>query len=362
MAVGRSATSGIPLVRLGLAAAVAAGVAIWAWHTPARAAPPASPGVQAPAPLRVAVPVAAINFLPIFVGQARGYFLEEGIQLDIVQMNPPLSVPALLNDEVQLNGASSVVLRAAVQGAPLRILLFDLERYSSFLVARPEIQAIADLRGRRVGAGAPGTASDTAARLALRTAGLEVPRDVELVPLPEGGPALFAALEQDQVQAVVLPAGDNVRARHQGYRELLYLGELLEAPYSGWGVTTAKLQSDRPLLQRWVRAQLRSLIATRDDPAGAAEVAAGQFNLAPDDALAATQAQVRAISRTRPGYATPEALARLLTFDILPPLGLTESPVPIDQLVDFSLLEEARAELGSGSGRLGQDPAVAERR
>lgn len=336
-----------PAVRGGLVLGLV-GALVWlAGRPPAAAAPTAQlTDVPAPVALCVAVPVAAINFLPMFVGQDRGYFLEEGIALDIVQMNPPLQVPALLNDEIQLSGASSVVLRAAVQGAPLVILLFDLERYSSFLVARPEIQTVADLRGRRVGAGAPGTASDTAGRLALRTAGLEVPRDVELVPLPEGGPALFAALEQDQVQAAVLPAGDNVRARNQGYRELLYLGDLLEAPYSGWGVARPKLEAERPLFQRWVRAQLRSLIATRDDPAGAAQVAAARFNLAPKDALAATQAQVRAISGTRPGYASPEALARLLTLDILPPLGLAESPVAIDQLVDFSLLEAARAELG----------------
>jgi NitT/TauT family transport system substrate-binding protein len=335
-------------VRVGLALGLAGALASLVARPPAAAAPSAGrAGGQAPAALRVAVPVAAINFLPIFVGQERGYFLEEGIQQEIVQMNPPLQVPALLNDEIQLSGASSVVLRAAVQGAPLVILLFDLERYSSFLMARPEIETIADLRGRRVGAGAPGTASDTAARLALRTAGLEVPRDVELVPLPEGGPALFAALEQDQVQAAVLPAGDHVRARNQGYRELLYLGELLEAPYSGWGVARPKLEAERPLFQRWVRAQLRSLLATRDDPAGAAQVAAARFNLAPAEALTATQAQVRAISRTRPGYASPEALARLLALDILPPLGLAESPVPIEQLVDFSLLEQARADLGS---------------
>jgi NitT/TauT family transport system substrate-binding protein len=336
-----------PAVRGGLVLGLVGALVLLAGRPPAAAAPTAQlTDVQAPVAQRVAVPVAAINFLPIFVGQDRGYFLEEGIALDIVQMNPPLQVPALLNDEIQLSGASSVVLRAAVQGAPLVILLFDLERYSSFLVARPEIQTVADLRGRRVGAGAPGTASDTAARLALRTAGLEVPRDVELVPLPEGGPALFAALEQDQVQAAVLPAGDNVRARNQGYRELLYLGDLLEAPYSGWGVARPKLEAERPLFQRWVRAQLRSLIATRDDPAGAAQVAAARFNLAPNDALAATQAQVRAISGTRPGYASPEALARLLTLDILPPLGVAESPVPIDQLVDFSLLAAARAERG----------------
>ncbi len=305
--------------------------------TPARA--------QSLTPIRTAVPVTAINFLPIFVGDANGYFLEEGIQQEIVQINPPVSVAALLNDEVQLNGASSVLLRAAIQGAPLKVVLFDLDRFSSFLMSRPEVQSVADLRGKAVGAGATGTASDTAVRLALRQAGLDPDRDVALVPLPEGGPSLLAALEENAVQAAVLPAGDNVRARNLGYNELVYLGDLLEAPYSGWGVTVAKLTSERPLLQRWVRAQLRSLIATRDDPAAAAAVAVARFGLSPDDALAATQAQVRAISRTRPGYASPDALQRLLTLDLLPPLGVSESPVPIDALVDFSLLDQAQASL-----------------
>jgi ABC-type nitrate/sulfonate/bicarbonate transport system substrate-binding protein len=291
------------------------------------------------------VPVVAINFLPLFVGDASGYFLEEGIDQEIVQMAPPLTVPALLNDEIQFSGASSVVLRAGIQGAPLKVVSFDLERFSSFLMGRPEIQSIADLRGKAVGAGAAGTASDTAARLALRQAGLEPDRDVALVPLGEGGPPLFAALEQDAIQAAVLPAGDNVRGRHLGYTELLYLGDVLEAPYSGWGVTTARLRDDQPTLRRWLRAQLRALIATRDDPVAAAAVAAARFGLDAADALAATRSQVRAISPTRPGYASSEALQRLLTLDLLPLLNLSVSPVPIESLVDFSLLEEARASL-----------------
>ena len=316
-----------------------------AGHAPALATPPADAPIQPPPSLRVAVPVVAINFLPIFVGEALGYFLAEGIQQEIVEVNPPVSVAALLNDEVQLNGASSVVLRAGLQGAPVKILLFDLERFASFLIGRPEVHQLTDLRGQAVGAGAAGTASNTAVRLALRRAGLDPDRDVTLVALPEGGPALFAALEQGAVQAAVLPAGDNVRARQLGYNELLYLGDVLEAPYSGWGVTEAKLRAERPLLQRWVRAQLRSLITTRDDPVTAAGVAAARFGLTPDEALQATQAYVRAISSTRPGYASPEALQRLLTLDLLPALGLDTTPVPIEALVDFSLLEEARASL-----------------
>lgn len=312
---------------------------------PTQAAPAPSVAGQPAVRLRTAVPVAAINFLPIFVGGARGYFAEEGIDQEVLQMNPPVSVAALLNDEVQVNGASSVVLRAALQGAPLRVVLFDLERYSSFLVSRPEVQQVADLRGKAVGAGAPGTASDTAARLALRQAGLDPDREVMLVAFPEGGPSLFAALAENTVQAAVLPAGDNVRARNLGYNELLYLGDLLEAPYSGWGVTVAKLTNERPLLQRWVRAQVRSLIATRDDPVAASAVAAARFGLSVDEALAATESQVRSISRTRPGYASPAALQRLLTLDLLPPLGLSESPVPIDTLVDFSLLAAAEGGL-----------------
>jgi NitT/TauT family transport system substrate-binding protein len=310
------------------------------------AAPPAGASAQAPTRWRTAVPVAALNFLPIFVGDAFGYFLEQGIEQEIVQMSPPLTVPALLSDEIQVSGASSVVLRAGLQGAPVQVLLFDLERFSSFLVGRPGLQRVADLRGQTVAAGALGTASDVAARLALREAGLEPDRDVALVPLGESGAPLLAALEQGLVQAAVLPAGDHLRALEWGGVELKYLGDVLQAPYSGWGVTAAKLRDERPLLQRWVRAQLRALVVSRDEPDAAAAIAAVRFGLDPADALAATRTQVRAISPTRPGYASEEALQRLLALDLLPPLNLSASPLPIDSLVDFSLLEEARATLG----------------
>jgi len=59
-------------------------------------------------------------------------------------------IAALISGNMQFTNASGTASRAGLQGLPVRaIAYFQTEPFS--LVARPEIQSIADLKGKTVG-------------------------------------------------------------------------------------------------------------------------------------------------------------------------------------------------------------------
>ena len=109
----------------------------------------ASPAVGAPAgaavgaapptvrTVRVTVPTKSITFLPLYYGQDKGILREEGIELDPVIMKPPVGIAALESADVSYSAAPGVGMRAALQGAPVRAVMFIQTRPSFSLLGHP---------------------------------------------------------------------------------------------------------------------------------------------------------------------------------------------------------------------------------
>src|SRR5262245_29250098 len=70
--------------------------------------------------IRTAVPQANLNYLSIFVADAKGFFRDEGLDNETVVISGPLSIAALLSGDVDFSGAGGSGMRAALKGAPLK--------------------------------------------------------------------------------------------------------------------------------------------------------------------------------------------------------------------------------------------------
>src|SRR3954451_5990164 len=105
---------------------------------PAPAAPaPAVAAAAAPASVRAAAPAAApvrvrmgtqtsVNDIAMWLGAERGYFQEEGIDLDLVPFsNASEMVPALATDQLEAGGIAfnPATINAIARGVPLKVVL-----------------------------------------------------------------------------------------------------------------------------------------------------------------------------------------------------------------------------------------------
>src|SRR4029434_4312975 len=112
--------------------------------------------------IRTAIPQANLNYLSIYVADAKGFFKDEGLDNETVVISGPLSIAALLSGDVDYSGAGGSGLRAALKGAPIKGFMFQTEKVTFYLVAEPTIKNAADLKGKQIAIGSPG---DTQARI-----------------------------------------------------------------------------------------------------------------------------------------------------------------------------------------------------
>jgi NitT/TauT family transport system substrate-binding protein len=110
--------------------------------------------------IRTAIPQANLNYLSIFVADARGFFRDEGLDNETVVISGPLSIAALLSGDVDYSGAGGSGMRAALKGAPIKGIMFQADKVTFYLVADPSIKNAADLKGKRIAIGSPGDTQD----------------------------------------------------------------------------------------------------------------------------------------------------------------------------------------------------------
>lgn len=233
-----------------------------------------------------------VQFAPFYVAVDRGYFADEGIQ---VQFNYGWETDLLKlvgSDELQFAIASGdQVILARSQGLPVVYVLNWYRRFPVCVVSLAEtgIRRPADLVGKRVGTPALYGASYIGWRALLEAAGIRE-ADVQLISI---GYTQVAALTEKQVDAAVCYAmNEPVQMRQAGYQvEVIYVADYANLVSNGL-ITNEKTIKERPdLVQGMARATLRGLAYTLDHPDEAFEIV---LKYVPE---AASDAQAKEVNR-----------------------------------------------------------------
>jgi NitT/TauT family transport system substrate-binding protein len=287
--------------------------------------------------IRLALPAKSMGYLPLFVALHRGYFKDENIDIETSMMLPQLAHNALLAGEVDYHGVADSALRLAARGAPLKAIFFGATRPNYFLMARPEIKSVRDLRGKYIGMARFGDTIELASRIALNREGLDLQRDA--VPIMIGLPVTrVAALTAGSIDATIVVPPDNVLLKQKGFRELLFLGDAVEFPSNGYATSDRQLAEKRDLTKRVLRALYRGLTFARERSADAIRIIEREWRV--DSAVARESYASLAKSFSRDGTASAAGL-RFHTQHIQK-IDKGIGDIQINRLVDFRLLEEIR--------------------
>lgn len=98
----------------------------------------------------VAVSNPDMSFLSGGVAKYQGYFKDEGLDVEVLQMNANVSVAALAAGNVDYNLILQSVVTANLRGLPLKIAGILIERPNHVVVAHPSIQKFSDLKGKKI--------------------------------------------------------------------------------------------------------------------------------------------------------------------------------------------------------------------
>ncbi len=250
---------------------VATLIALMACGRPGNPAPTAEP-VDVRLPMGF---VANVQFAPWYVAIERGYFQEEGIQLELdygdydtkgVQLVAAGWTPFAI-------ASGDQIIKARAQGMPVVTFVAWWRKFPVAVVALKEsaIQQPADLEGRKVGIPETfGAASYIGWKAFTSAAGV----DEEQIDLEVIGYAALENLTVGRVDAAVVYANNEpVQLRQRGYEiELMPVADY--APLVSNGVIASEeILGDRPdLVRAFARAFLRGLEDTLSDPDAAFEI------------------------------------------------------------------------------------------
>ncbi len=208
-----------------------------------------------------------------------GFFEKHGIAAELIRFQrSSLVVSTMLAGEVAISqiGAAAVV-DSGLAGGDLVNVASIIRNFVFYIFTRPEIERIADLKGKAMGTSRYGAISDFAARFALTRNGLQPEKDVTI--LQTGGPSeSVAALNANRIQAVALTAPATIRARKLGLKPLLDISKIeANFPFNGIVVRKSFLKTNENLPRRFMMAYIEGVALAKKDAPFAKKVMAKYF-------------------------------------------------------------------------------------
>ena len=163
-------------------------------------------------------------FLPFWIGKEMGFYKKEGLDAQLVYIPSSTTMAqSMFAREVAISTANaSSVVSSGLQGGDLVLMGAVINTTAFYIITRPEIASVQDLRGKRVGVTRLGSSSDFAVREYLQKNKLQPGRDVTVV--QSGGmPELAAALSSGAISAAPLSSPMSYVAEQRGNRVLANL-------------------------------------------------------------------------------------------------------------------------------------------
>ncbi len=326
-----------PGFRLAPAIASLAGMTFLLLSVSAEAATPTARKLEK---VKLTVPAKSLTFFPYYFGRDKGIFRDEGIDLELIVIRPPLGVVALQVGELDYTAAGGLGMRAALKGAPLRVLAFIQTKLSFSLVGQPGMTA---QKIATVGVSGIGSLAHYAALAVMKKIGRGGPGDKTTYITTNTTAQSYAVLAGKAVDATILSPPYTSMATLAGYVDLGNAFDMRDVQ-GGLVARVDYLQQKREQAKAVIRATLRSLDYIVKREAEVVGYLQKEFNL--DARVAADSYKIiREVLNTDGDV--EELVLKLVIENMKKDVQVT-ADVPLDRIADLSLLREAKAELQKG--------------
>ena len=210
--------------------------------------------------LRVGVISESANNWPLLVAEEKGYFRQEGLQVEmIVTGDSGRQIDGLARGAYDItHQAADHFIRAVEQGEDL-FLFMTISRPIFDFVVNPAIRSIGDLKGKTIALDRPTTGYWLLFRKVFAENGLP-PQDYQLLPHLGGAENRLLAVQDGRAQGTFLNPPLSLEAISQGLPRLTGLADhFQEFPGSSGGARRSWAKENEATLVRYLRAYIRAV-------------------------------------------------------------------------------------------------------
>ena len=308
--------------------------------------------------LTIAIAGKALSFIIQYVAIGAGFYKEEGIDPEIVDVASGTRMAAAV-----MGGSADIsqlglthTLEAVAHGGTLVAIGTGFDKYPIALVLSNEAikrigitpgmaldEKIKRLHGLRIGITSPGSSTDEFMRTIMQVRGMDPATAVRLQPIGIGAP-MVAATEGGSIDgfAYMSPFTDMIVNKGEG--QMIAdpmqdnVPEYQDVPYQVITTSVGTLQSKRPLLLATERALTKAIKLCHDQPEQARRVVRTFFTDVPEAEFNT------AFDSYMKGVPTTPVIAQAQVANTVKMVNLAEkTPInpPFDKVVDNSLAEQA---------------------
>ena len=300
--------------------------------------------ISAQTPLQkvnIAYASSGINYADIFLAKEKGFFREEGLEPQFIQMNSSIAITAGISGELDGQASIGSAIRGIQRGAPLRVVAVPLRRPLYWLVVRPEYRSVKDLKSKVLGISTIGGSQHNRAK-AMLGGGLDPDKDITSIQINDQTMQL-QALVSNSVQITALSPPWVAVARDRFKMNILDSAlEKFAGIDSGLAVPLKLLQDKPDRVKKMLRARAKGNRYFLENERKGSEFLARIYSVDTKTALESYRASMPAFTRT--GIPTDAEIKEHLANDAQA-LKLPE-PVNPSKIFDFSLQREVNRELG----------------
>ena len=222
----------------------------------------------------VAVPVLDVTQSALFVARDQGYFQKEGLDVELILMRGGVANQALIGGNVEFTTVPTAGLQAALQGAPLKVVLSTFHKPMFWLYSRPQIRSVKELHNKKIAVSSLGAAGDSALRELIKKSGMDENRDVAVLAIGTTATRL-GALSTGVVDAAMMTFPHNITAAEAGFRELVSFIASDIIQLQGAIVTREALLNMQPdVVEKFLRATIKGIIYYSTNRSGAIQILA----------------------------------------------------------------------------------------
>ncbi|HEY2989610.1 MAG TPA: ABC transporter substrate-binding protein [Candidatus Binatia bacterium] len=273
------------------------------------------------------------SFLPFFAAERQKFFDQEGFRVEMIYMRSPVAIPALTAGEIQYTTHFASVVRAAIKGFPVRVILSTSDRQLFSLVTHGGIKRVEELKGKAVAVSNPLGAHAYVTTKVLKSFGLDPGKDPKYVYLGEEA-AWVTALESGLIAGAFIQPPTSIALKKKGYNILVNAADYVELPVTGLSTSVERTQKHPEEVKAMLRAVYKGIRFVKENRAGAVQLIMKFLNVGQDVAAETYDSTAKYLSDN--GVSSDAAIQAAIET-----LGdVKDKKVDPITVADFSLLKD----------------------
>ncbi|HEY2921763.1 MAG TPA: ABC transporter substrate-binding protein [Candidatus Binatia bacterium] len=212
----------------------------------------------------ISIPGPTLSYVPLYYGHEKGFFTQEGLDLQVLVVRGIIGVSSLMSGEIDVTCHAGSGFSAALRGIPVKIISVTRDRPIHELIVSATINSPTDMKGKAIAVGSlDGTAAVMTRRI-LQAKGLDAQKDVTLLSMDT--PARLQSLYSGKVAGAMMTPPPVYFALDQGYKLFGRGRDYMRYLQTGVVSTDTNIKQKRERLVRFLRAWNRGLKFYQDNP------------------------------------------------------------------------------------------------